>query len=54
MYSYYSDLGRFKALRELQKNRPKKSHFILYNWIIDSIKDGHYKNERLYEPKINY
>ena len=39
-----------KDLKRLQQTRTKKSHFVTYKWIIDSIQDGY---ERLYEPIIN-
>lgn len=41
-----------KDLKLLQKSRSKKSHFVTYNWITDSIQDGYCKNERSYEPLI--
>ena len=39
-------------LRKIERGRAKKSHFVLSNWIIDSIKEEHTKNERHYEPKV--
>ncbi len=47
-----SDLRRVNDLRKIERGRMKKSHFILSNWITDSIKEEHIKNERHYEPKI--
>ena len=46
-----SDLKRVNDLRKIERNRSKKSHFVLSSWVSESITDGYTKNERHFEPR---
>ena len=47
----YSDLSRVSEFRGLEREHPRKHHFITLQWVEDSIESSITRNERLYEPK---
>ena len=45
------DLSRVAELRRLEKSHSRKHHFVIADWVTDSIECEYTKNERFYEPR---